>query len=398
MGCLAMRPLRIAFVDYVVDPTRPGRSGLSDIVWDMAGVLVRKGHTAYVVGSYAVKQYPEDGVRVIDLDLPSWIYRNFLTQFLLLWRAFRELAKLRPDVVHTPEYVSSAFLSVVLPDIPVVLTVPGNIYHRLSVADGHSYEWWYAQFLKLTARVSAKRCARVVAISRDMRDWWIRIGAHPNRTPWIPLGADPRRFHRDPDARRTLGVQTQGTLLVFVGRLAREKGIRDLLTAAITAKSTLRQSGAQIVLVGRGPLEPEVRGVIEANDLGEVIRMVPWVPQEDVHLWYSAADAVLLPSRTEGMSRTIPEAFLCGSPIIGTAITGTVDHVVPGITGLLVPVGDAALLAEVLEHVARDATALGQMRCRSQAYACNHLSWQTVVERVIQEVYVPLTSEGRKRR
>lgn len=382
-----MTQLCVVFVDYVVDPAKPGRSGLSDVVWDMAGELQRAGHRACVVASYSTKEYPEPGVAVEPLRLPRWIYRNLVTQVFLVWCACRAVRKLRPDVVHVPEYVSSALLSVWLPGVPVVLTVPGNIYHRLRVADGHSYEWWYVQALKVAARISAKRCARVIAISQEMRTSWMRTGAKEGRIACIPIGASPRRFHCCPEAREQLGLADVGTLLVFVGRFAREKGLLDLLAGAVAARDTLQNKRAKIVLIGKGPLDQELRASIRHHGLDDVLQTVSWVAPDQLPVWYSAADAVILPSHTEGMSRVIPEAFLCGAPIIGTPISGTVDHVVPGRTGLLFPVGDVAALARILEDVAQDPVPLRRMRPAVGDYARSHLTWSLVTRRLTEEVY-----------
>ena len=385
-----MNPIRVAFVDYVVDPRYPGRSGLSDIVWDMAAELARGGHTAYVVATYATDRYPEDGVVVVDLGLPPWVYRNLLGQLYIIWRARGAIRRIAPQVVHVPEYVSAALLSLCLGRLPVVLTVPGNIYHKLSVRRGHSYEWWYVYVLKLAARISARRAARVVAISAEMRTWWMRTGAPPERTACIPLGGDPRRFHHRAEARGALGLPIGPALLVYVGRFAREKGVDDLVAAVAIAHAALSRGRAQVVLIGRGPLEASIRARIAAHGLSAVVRIVPWVTQDQLATWYSAADAVVLPSHTEGMSRVIPEAFLCGTPIVGSAITGTVDHVRPGETGLLFPAGDVNALAEILAAAAGDPRALRGMRAGVAAYAARHLTWASIVGRVLEEVYAPL--------
>jgi glycosyltransferase involved in cell wall biosynthesis len=391
---IRVQRLRLGFVDYVVDPARPGRSGLSDVVWGMGAALARQGHEVYVAGSYSVDDYPDPGVQVLNLRLPAWSYRNFATQCWLVERAGAALRAVRPAVVHAPEYISTAVLAGRRAMPPVILTVPGNIFHRLTVPAGHGYEWWYVWMLKGAARRSARHCAAVVAISREMRDWWIRTGSEPTRTPLIPIGADTSRFRPVPAARSRLGIPRDRPLFLYVGRFSQEKGIDILLRAVAAIGDTWRRTGAQLMLIGRGPMAAEMGEFIASAGLQDLVSQLPWIDQDALPLWYSAADAVVLPSRTEGMSRTIPEAFLCGTPVIGTAISGTVDHVEPGVRGMLCSLGDVPSLSAALEAASRRVVDLRRMREGCRAYALAHLTWDAVAERLVREVYVPCIRAG----
>ena len=199
-----MRSLRIAFVDYVVDPAKPGRSGLSDLVWDMAVELAKMGHEAHIVASYHTDQFPSDSVEVHNFPTPAIGYRNIIGHLRILYRATGIIKQINPDIVHAPEYLSTAVMSALGVSAPLVLTVPGNIYHRLRTPEGSSYEWYYAQILKWAARRSARQCSAVIAISQEMKRWWEWTGSAPEHTPMIPLGVDPQRFSFVKDARGLL--------------------------------------------------------------------------------------------------------------------------------------------------------------------------------------------------
>jgi D-inositol-3-phosphate glycosyltransferase len=118
--------------------------------------------------------------------------------------------------------------------------------------------------------------------------------------------------------------------------------------------------------------------------------MRAWVAQETLSTWYSAADALLLPSHSEGFSRTIPEAMCCGTPVIGSKITGTTDHICDYENGLLFPVRNTQALARILDFVVAQPDVLRHMRSKTLAYARQHLTWKKIVERVVEEVYKPL--------
>ncbi len=384
-----MKPyFRIAFVDYVLDPTRPGRSGLSDIVWDMASHLVNLGHEVHVVASYHSYDVPDNRVHVHNFPTPPIGYRNIVGQVWILKRAATIIRQLAPDIVHAPEYISTAVMATLHVPAPLVLTVPGNIYYRLSVKDGTSYQWHFVQVLKWAATVSAKKCSSIIAISDDMKFWWERTGSPANRTLMIPLGVNTTRFRHVKDARAKLDLDDV-PLFVYVGRFSKEKGLLDLIDAINILPPNLKQ-GMSVVLIGAGPLAASLAYLIKHTDLEKSIRMVPWVAPSELPLWYSAADAVILPSYTEGFSRIIGEAMACGTPIIGTRISGTRDHVIPNVTGYLYDPGDVAELGRIIAHMVNHRDILRGMRRDTETYVENHLGWEHIVSEIVDTVYKPL--------
>ncbi len=128
--------MRIAFVDYVCDPAKPGLTGLSDLVWDMASRLARGGDEIHVVAPYTNDAAPDPAVHVHRFPIPAIGYRNIVGHLLIVYAAYRRLQQLgRVDVVHVPEYVSAAMLGTLIRDTPVVFTEPGNIYERAPRGD-----------------------------------------------------------------------------------------------------------------------------------------------------------------------------------------------------------------------------------------------------------------------
>lgn len=382
------KPVRVAFVDYVVSPEKPGRSGLSDMVWDMASELGKLGHEPHIVGCYRSAQYPDPMITVHNFPEPPVGYRNILGHTLILRRAAQYVRRIRPDIIHVPEYFSAAVLSYLLPEMPTVMTTPGNIYYRLSVERGSSYEWYYAQILKWAARRTAKK-SHVIAISEDMKYWWGKTGVPEGRLRCIPLGADSGRFYFMNAAREHLGLARAPFLMLYVGRFSREKGVVELVQA-LSSLSQCQLPPYLLVMIGQGPLLGAVRKQIEENDLCGSVSVLPWVDQKALKYWYSAADVVVLPSYTEGMSRIIPEAMSCGTPVIGSAISGTRDHVKPGYNGALFTAGRSDELAELLASAVLDPRVYGAMRGDVERYAKENLAWSKIVPQVINQVYRPL--------
>jgi glycosyltransferase involved in cell wall biosynthesis len=386
------RPLRIALVDCVLEPDRPGRTGLSDIVWDMAAALVDLGHEPHVVASYTTHRYPDPRVTVHNFSPPPMAYRNIAGNLWRLKRVHAVLKAIGPDVVHAPDYLSTAVLASLGLRAPLVLTVPGNIYHRLEY--GHSYEWHLVQVLKWAARVSARRCRAVIAVSTEMKQWWQATGSPPERTPCIPCGVDIGRFHPVPGARALTGLDPGRPLFLYAGRFAAEKGLFDLIRAVEWAQAAMRTHRALMVLVGDGPEAGRLVETVSARGLQDLIHIHGWLDQDGLTTWYSAADAFVLPSHSEGSSRTIAEAMACGTPVIGSAISGSTDHIIHGRNGYLFPAGDVRRLASLLASAAAGPAALRAMRPSCLNYVTSHLTWPYITARIVDEVYMPALGNG----
>jgi glycosyltransferase involved in cell wall biosynthesis len=97
--------------------------------------------------------------------------------------------------------------------------------------------------------------------------------------------------------------------------------------------------------------------------------------------WYSAADAVVLPSVSEGLPRVMLEAMACGTPFIGTRISGVVDHIRDGENGFVVASNDMDALAVRLNLVREQPLHVRQVGRNGQDYVDRELTWPIVVRR-----------------
>lgn len=166
----------------------------------------------------------------------------------------------------------------------------------------------------------------------------------------IDLGRFPPAGPRErAAARASLGLPPRQPLLVCVGRLSRQKG-QDVL---LDAWRSMRPGAARLVLVGSGPWEARLREAAPADVLfaGAV---------DDVRPWIHAADAVVLPSRWEGMALAPLEAMACGRPVVMSDVAGAGESLPPGQAAhCLVPPDDPAALASALTALLRN-PALGE--------------------------------------
>lgn len=194
---------------------------------------------------------------------------------------------------------------------------------------------------------------RILVVSEDLgrvaeRDY----DADPARIRAIPNGCDATIFHpRDrSDARAALGIDADAELVVYVGRLVPEKGLRELLDAMATLAP--QRQKLQLALVGEGPMRAELDAKVAADPTLRVHLPGAQGPHE-VARWMAASDLVTLPSYSEGHPNVLVEALACGRPVVATPVGG-IPEVVDADCGLLVaardPVALAAGLRDALER------------------------------------------------
>ena len=177
-------------------------------------------------------------------------------------------------------------------------------------------------------------------------------------------GVDPERFHPDSDVRKKirdeLGVPQDACLLLFVGRLNRDKGVLDLAQAF----SWLARDSNRVWLAMVGPDEAGIGAQFEAlcGDAMARVRRIDYTPVPEHYM--AAADVFVLPSYREGFNNVVIEAAACGIPAVASRIYGLADVVVDGVTGLMHPAGDVAALHDALGRLCRDhalRTGMGEM-------------------------------------
>jgi D-inositol-3-phosphate glycosyltransferase len=178
-------------------------------------------------------------------------------------------------------------------------------------------------------------------------------GARPERVALIPAGVDTRLFRPEARAaaRREIGLDPDGPLIVYVGRLLPRKGIRNVVRAL--ACLVRQQEGAAppprmplLMVVGGETAEPdplatpeigELQKLARALGIADRVRFTGQQPQRVLRHFYCAGDVVVTTPWYEPFGLTPLEGMACGRPVIGSAVGGIAYTVQDGITGYLVP-------------------------------------------------------------
>jgi glycosyltransferase involved in cell wall biosynthesis len=200
--------------------------------------------------------------------------------------------------------------------------------------------WARDQVRYALIRSEIRRAATVVACSEYLRDELVAAGIDAE---WFPY---PARPVLKPLAR----VRSAAPSFLFAGRFAPEKGLETLFDAFARARPSL--PGARLRLVGDGPLLPHVPSLAERYGIGDSVGVVGWSSQEQLDGLMAEAWAVVVPSVwAEPFGLVALDAIVRGIPVVASNAGGLREIVDHGVSGLLVPRGDAEALAEALVAV-----------------------------------------------
>ncbi|OLD52444.1 MAG: hypothetical protein AUI58_02985 [Chloroflexi bacterium 13_1_40CM_2_70_6] len=218
-------------------------------------------------------------------------------------------------------------------------------------------------------REAVRESAAIVAASTiELAELRQLYRADPSRVAVIPCGVDPEVFKpvRLADAREALGRDQCERLVLFVGRIEQIKGIDVLLRALglLFQRHPDLRSDVCLLVVG-GALDPgddapetekilELRRLVHEHRMEANVAFVGSRDQEQLALYYAAADVCAVPSLTESFGLVALEAMACGTPVVGTRVGGLQTLIEDGESGLLVPAGDDTALAEAIHAVLTD--------------------------------------------
>jgi glycosyltransferase involved in cell wall biosynthesis len=229
------------------------------------------------------------------------------------------------------------------------------------VARFHGYDAYQrevlARFREGYARLF-QQAAALIAVSSDMKDQLIRLGASPSRVHWIPSGTDMKLF-------RPGDPKDAPPHFLAVGRFIPKKAPE--LSLAAFAKVAERVPDARLTMMGDGPLRDLCVRTADALGLGARVRFPGSVDHEMVRAAMQQCRAFVQHSvkagdgDSEGTPNAVVEAHASGLPVVATAHAGIRDVVVHGETGFLVPEGDVAGMATAMMELVRSPQRAGEM-------------------------------------
>lgn len=308
-----------------------------------------------------------------------------------IWGTFRYLSSLARWLKEHADEIDLVYVSMLKHDaytatkicqqlgIPVVLRAEGG-------GDTGDCAWQTTARFGLSIRRRCKTAAAVIAPSRAVADELREAGYPTDKLHLIPNGvalpedpsADSQQLARQAlaEANHDLVATPEESVVVYTGRLDRNKGLHDLINA--WPEVTKRSPRCHLWLVGEGPDRDKLFQQIKDLDLqGQVVLPGAF---DDVEEVLRAANLFILPSYFEGLSISLMEAMAHQVPVIASDIAGNNDLIQSGTNGALVPAGDVAALSQAIQEALANPDQLKRWATAAHQTIKNNYSLSSMVD------------------
>ena len=318
-----------------------GRGGVQQVISTLISGVEDQNELIGTAGGDGIKDLEKLGIHWIRIPLFPSTPLNAVRSFIVLKRVIR---KYEIGMIHSHHRFSSLVGRAVAKamNIPIVSTV-----HDL--ADGRRF----------ISRVALGNV--VIVFSRAVSTHLIeRFGVKPEYIHRVPMGipsvAGPTHA-QILETKRQMGCTPLAPIVGFVGRLSREKAPDVFLQAAQKVVSSFPD--CRFFILGDGEMRCELESLCRNLGISENVSFLGW--QDDVTLFISCADFVVITSLREGFGRVVIESFMLRKPVIATRVGGLTELVQHKQNGLLVPPGKSSNMAEAIKILLEDRELQQQM-------------------------------------
>jgi D-inositol-3-phosphate glycosyltransferase len=391
--------LRIAMLSLHSNPIgklgTKDTGGMSVYIRELAHELGKRGYRIDIYTRLQNDDYQHiiqlyENVRLIHLSIPNYgklskvaLYPHLATFFQALDK-FRTAENLEYDIIHSHYWLSGRLGSLAQTqwNRPHFVT-----FHTLGALKNRSAVGLHEPDFRIAAeRELVQTCYRVLAPTEREKQNLIRYyAADADKIGIVPCGVNLNLFcpADKTAARKKLGFEPQGTMLLYVGRFDPLKGLDTLLEAMPYLRHQLR---LRLVIVGGdGDQAPEFKKLqqkIRELAIGDRVMLAGQIEQQNLPPYYSAADVLVMPSHYESFGLVGLEALACGRPVVSTPVGAAEDLIRNGRTGRIVADATPRSLAAEIESTLTDRTISDADAIRESIL---EYSWSKVASAVIEE-------------
>lgn len=342
------------------------------VVYNLKKQQVKLGYNVYIITpdceeiedtevlKFGLKEYPYN----LDRITPRRIFSLILLSF---W-GFKNLRKLRPDIIHCHSADLGFFISIVarLYKINVI-----NTCHGISFSDmQHSFSKRFAEkfFLKYAG------FKKIITV--DMKGLQTLRSAQIRNVVYVPNGVELHRFQNIKKRENTR------TKFLFVGRLEKQKGIIYLIKAAEILRN---KTDFEIIIVGEGSEATYLMKTVLGLNLKEIVKFKGRVDEHTLDEYYIECDSFILPSLWEGLPLTLLEAAAAEMPIVVSDVGGISSFFTHGESILLVEPKNVEALAEAMLKI-NDDKKLREKLGHNARNLVDKFSWENT-SKILDEIY-----------
>ena len=321
------------------------KGGVFTVTMQWAKRLVRKGCD---VNIFFLKQSKEAKHLVSSEHIRFHYFTT--SNFLPNLRAIVEfLVHDRPDVIHT-NFASLGLLAIFkkyMFKIPFIFTSHGipESWLQLSLSDKVAYTIEY-----YSLPLVASQSSTVVAVSKYVKEMLKRRYNVDSEVIYHGIDANTFKPKNETQSKRELGCKETDFVILFIGKMHPYKDPLTLIKAL--SKAVKKNASLFLVMIGDGELYKEAKNEICKRDLSNNAKLLNYVDDEKLRMWYDAADVFVLPSVGEAFGMTLLEAMASGVSVIASN-SGACPEVV-GNAGILFDQGNYSKLAKKILRLSHE--------------------------------------------
>jgi glycosyltransferase involved in cell wall biosynthesis len=275
----------------------------------------------------------------------------------------KHLKRIQPDIVHTHSAKAGILGRFAAYSLKGKLAGKGrNVPHVVHTIHGlafHTYQSrWLNEFYIAIEKAAAKRTDAFISVADAMTEKAVAAGLGKSEdftTAYSAIEEEgflgPIEPQRISDFRRRYGIGGQAVVLVTIARLFELKGHEYIIESA--KRLSPRHENCVWLFVGNGNLADKIKGGIHLANLGYKFRFTGLLGPEQIPLAIHASDILVHCSLREGLARVLPQAMLCGKPVVSFDIDGA-KEVVNENTGFLVKPENVDQLTDSCEQLITD--------------------------------------------
>ena len=321
-----------------------------------------------------LKKFAEEegiGYKHIPMKRDISLFSDIASLFLWIWLLLKE----RPYIVHgsTPKAALLSMVAAWLTRRPV----------RIYMLHGLRYQTTQGRLRKVLLAIERLTCncaTHIICVSDGVRRQLVEDGlCNAEKATVIGYGTaggiDTERFSRDaikglPLVREQLNIPKDDFVFCFVGRIVKEKGVNEL----VTAFDRLSHENKNIHLFLVGPPEKDLDPIAKETEdvIAENKRIYAVGQQNDVRPWLAASNAFVLPSYREGVGMVLLEANAMDVPCIASDIIGCNDVVTEGVNGELVASQNTEALYQKMREWLTNPEKVAKIASTSRSHVQNH--------------------------
>ena len=368
--------IRLTTIDNSLDVLLKGQLKYLNNAFEVIGVANDSG----LLSSVAKRE----GIRTIDIPMQRKI--SIIHDLKSLWALYRLFLKERPFIVHanTPK---ASFLSMIAAWL-------ARVPHRIYLVTGLRFETVHGPLrllLKMTERISCFCATKVIPEGDGVKK--LLYSEHITKKPMEKIlngninGIDVEYFDRSKDILAKAAIiknESNAFTFIFIGRIVRDKGINELISAF--HKLSSENQHIRLFLVGvfedeLDPILPETKRLIETSE-----NIIFTGYQNDVRPYLAASDMLILPSYREGFPNVVLQAGAMGLPCIVTNISGSNEIIIPNKNGIIIPKQNTEALYQAMKYCIQHPESVKEMAQEARPSIVSRFKQQDVW-RAILDMY-----------